>query len=404
MAQAQQPAQPAQPGAAPAAPVIETGKLRGEPPVIFSGDRTKSDDFMDEFALYKGINANHELMMVPYFRVLLALNYIAGDDVKHWKADQRKELEEKVTRQITPILRREEVLWNDFVAAFNRTYTDTAKQQTAYHKLHQCVMRGDDLDTYIARFQHLANEAGFDVAAAATVSLFSKGLKRQLISDIIDKEAVTPTTFSGWIEAARRQQQKSAHKQALLNPASRWTQWQARPSPLQQSNGRRPYVHPNDRPVPMDVDDETYTRIHRAVSEADKRKYRLQGRCFECGKQGHMASECTNKKRQPFRPRQGYTNRPKNFQQRSRPQSDRQTQYNFQKSNRFPPRRPQARAAFIEEIDELSDSDKENVPPDAHKEDKLDIPSIAARTARFTEEERENWVKEMRDTHGVDFS
>ena len=56
MVQVQQPAQPAQPGAeAPAAPIVETGKLRGEPPVIFSGDRTKSDDFMNEFELYKGL-------------------------------------------------------------------------------------------------------------------------------------------------------------------------------------------------------------------------------------------------------------------------------------------------------------------------------------------------------------
>ena len=215
--QQQQPAQPAQ----PAAPVIETGRLRGEPPQIFTGIRSKSDDLLSEFELYRGLNANHELMMTPYFRVLLALNYIAGRDVKHWKEDQRKQLEEKVTRQANPIGRDQNVLWTEFIDAFNRTYTDTTKVQSAFHQLHQCTMKGDDLDAYVARFQHLANEANFDMNASATVALFSKGLNRQLISDIMDKEATTPTTFDEWVTAARRQQQKSAHKRALLNPASR---------------------------------------------------------------------------------------------------------------------------------------------------------------------------------------
>jgi hypothetical protein len=395
--QQQQQAQPAQ----PAAPAVETGKLRGEPPQIFTGIRSKSDDFLNEFELYRGLNANHELIMTPYFRVLLALNYIAGRDVKHWKEDQRKQLEEKVTRQNNPIGRDQGVLWTEFVEAFNRTFTDTTKVQSAFHQLHQCTMKGDDLDAYIARFQHLAHEAGFDMRASATVALFSKGLNRHLISDIMDKEATTPTTFDEWVTAARRQQQKSAHKRALLNPTSRWTQWQARPPPAQHHNGhRRGYVHPNDRTVPMDVDQDYHTRINKAFTEADKRKYREEGRCFECNRQGHMARECPNKKRQPFKSRQNYPNRQSHFQQqRSKTQHDRKPQYNFQRTKRFPPRQSHARTAFIEEMD---DSDKENVPP--MNNDASDIPTIAARTARFSEEEREQWVKEMRETHGLDFS
>ena len=97
-----------------------------------------------------------------------------------------------------------------------------------------------DLDAYIARFQHLAHEAGFDMNTSATVALFSKGLNRQLISDIMDKEATTPTTFDEWVTATHWQQQKSAHKRALLNPASRWMQWHTKPSPVQHhNNGHR---------------------------------------------------------------------------------------------------------------------------------------------------------------------
>ena len=98
-------------------------------------------------------------------------------------------------------------------------------------------MKGDNLDGYIARFQHLAVEAGFDCNAAVTVSLFTQGLKKQLVSDIVNRERVTPATFDEWVTAAQTQQQKAAYKQALITPGGQWTQWQARPLPPHYHNG-----------------------------------------------------------------------------------------------------------------------------------------------------------------------
>jgi hypothetical protein len=49
-------------------------------------------------------------------------------------------------------------------------------------------MKGDDLDMYIATFQHLAVKAGFARDAAATVDKFAKRLNPKLLSDIFDKE------------------------------------------------------------------------------------------------------------------------------------------------------------------------------------------------------------------------
>jgi hypothetical protein len=141
----------------------------------------------------------------------------------------------------------------------------------------------------------------------------------------------------------------------------------------------------------MDVDQDYHTRINKAFTEADKRKYRDEDRCFECNRQRHMARECPSKKRQPFKFRQSYPNQQGHFQhQRSKSQHDRKPQYNFQQTKRFPPHQSHARAAFIEEMD---DSNKGNVPP--MNNDANDIPTIAARTARFSEEEREQWVKKM---------
>ena len=41
----------------------------------------------------------------------------------------------------------------------------------------------------------------------------------------------------------------------------------------------------------MDVD-----VIRKAVTEDDKTKYRSEGRCFNCGRQGHLSRFCPDKK------------------------------------------------------------------------------------------------------------
>src|SRR6266852_9215542 len=58
--------------------------------------------------------------------------------------------------------------------------------------------------------------------------------------------------------------------------------------------------------------------------------------------------------------------------------------------------RPQARVASIQEVDESPDEEEE------YEEEEEDVPSIAARTAKFTEKEREQWLQEM-CSKGINF-
>src|SRR6267154_6471697 len=62
--------------------------------------------------------------------------------------------------------------------------------------------------------------------------------------------------------------------------------------------------HPNDETVPMDVDTPVFTMVRCAHSEADKARFKRKGRCFSCNKQGHMAKDCPNQKKQFNLPRQ----------------------------------------------------------------------------------------------------
>jgi len=170
-----------------------------------------------------------------------------GPNIKDWVEDQANDLRTKTTRAINPIDHTEEVLWTDFLATFNRTFTDTTRQQTAYHQLYQWKMQKDDLDNYYSRFQHLATRAGFDRDTCATIDLFAKGLKPQLLQAILNRDN-TPNTMDEWITAAQREQQKYTLKQTMLHPGKAWPMWETKPTKF---NGGRTRRHPNDETVPV---------------------------------------------------------------------------------------------------------------------------------------------------------
>ena len=52
------------------------GKLIGNPPCDFTGDRTKSKKFLLEFELYKMMNPQAEKVVIPHQQCLLFLSYI----------------------------------------------------------------------------------------------------------------------------------------------------------------------------------------------------------------------------------------------------------------------------------------------------------------------------------------
>jgi hypothetical protein len=76
---------------APPAQIAATnggGALKGNPPVPFTGERSKSRGFLNAFNLFKETNRHNETMKNPYSRVTLALTYMTGDLMESWKEDQ----------------------------------------------------------------------------------------------------------------------------------------------------------------------------------------------------------------------------------------------------------------------------------------------------------------------------
>ena len=205
-----------------------------------------------------------------------------------------------------------------------------------------------------------------------------------------------PETMNEWIDAATREQQKYYNCQVYTHPDHIKFDWTTQ---SYRCNGHR--RHPNNETVPMDVDPPMFTQVRRAYTEEDKTCFKLEGRCFNCDKQGHMARECPSKKKQPFKlgqrsalnswtPRSGpspFGTKPQ-FKKKSYGPNKGYRKFNKQRPTRI-------RSATIEEIEEEERSDDMDI-------DQEDIPSLAVRTARLSEGQCEQWLLEMRDM-GINF-
>ena len=246
-------------------------------------------------------NDEHVNIQSPFKRVVTALHFIRGPNVIDWVEEQLTSLTNKVTHPMNPIGRRDEVLWNDFKQAFHAAFTDTSKKQTAHAKLHALRMRIGGLDNYIATFEHLAALTGYDLADQGVVYLFAKHLERGLLSTILHCQK-TPETFAQWKEAARNELQVIERCHAMLDSDKRKYGW-VLPHTMQRHNGQSntPRCNPNDKTVPMDINPPMFTRVSHTYSDKDKQCYMEQGLCFRCGKKGHQACQCPNRKEQPFK-------------------------------------------------------------------------------------------------------
>jgi len=112
---------------APAAAAPANGALRGLPPPIFDGDRTKSAGFLLAFRLYKFTNRGHEAMTNPATRTTTALSYIAGPLVEAWKEEQLTLLERNIAANVPE---GNEAHWTTFETNFNSSTASCSSTTT----------------------------------------------------------------------------------------------------------------------------------------------------------------------------------------------------------------------------------------------------------------------------------
>ena len=95
--------------------------LRGVAPFVFNGDRKRTEEFLTEWELYRGVNRHHPLMVNAYSRTMLFFSYIQGELTLDWVQDKLQWLRRQMTHGVAMT---NEGIWNLVQQAFSHRFTD----------------------------------------------------------------------------------------------------------------------------------------------------------------------------------------------------------------------------------------------------------------------------------------
>ncbi len=96
----------------------------------------------------------------------------------------------------------DEYYWNQVALGFENAFQDTGARERAEDKLHHLNWVPNEVDTFIAQFESLAEEAGYMPNAQPTLTLFASKLPGSMVNHIY--KVVQPQTFQDWAEAAQQ--------------------------------------------------------------------------------------------------------------------------------------------------------------------------------------------------------
>jgi hypothetical protein len=158
------------------------------------------------------LNYDAEVMCQPFTRATLFLSFIKGPAVHEWNMLQVNWL---MTRAWTGALPTEEFLYDTIEAVFRSAFTDTMSVQRAKAEFQLISMEHGDLDGYVSKFEQLAHLAGYDLNSSLVLDRFGSKLIPGLYAAIVNGPD-EPVTWTDWVRAAQKYQQKYLLVQANL--------------------------------------------------------------------------------------------------------------------------------------------------------------------------------------------
>ena len=161
----------------------------------FNGDHAQADVFLNEFNLYHITNIDVEQMTNPMKCAALFLGFIKGENIKDWV----KKWTNWILNQITngrPTT--DEYYWTQINSGFQQAFQDMGARERAEDRLCQLAFIPGEINTFIARFESLAEEATYPLDSQSTLTLFVSKLPYKLMDHIL--KVVRPHDFCGWKE------------------------------------------------------------------------------------------------------------------------------------------------------------------------------------------------------------
>jgi hypothetical protein len=136
-----------------------------------------------QWELYYNLNFANTIMGVPYSRSMLFLTHLKGPLTATWASSMSRDLTNRVRTGVNP---GDERLWTHMFQSFRRQCADNQEQERAENLLQRGIrMQGEDLDAYIAKYEGLVLEAGFNLRDRLCLKMFTDGLPHDLYRDIL---------------------------------------------------------------------------------------------------------------------------------------------------------------------------------------------------------------------------
>jgi hypothetical protein len=276
---------------------------------VFAGERTKAKQFLTQWNLYCGINHDNAIMETAYQKAMLFLTYIQGETVNEWVGAQSAWLAEQV--EDNGVLPENAYLWRRTLGSFKTQYSDNMEQERARAELKKGLkMQQGNIDEYVAKFERLIREAGYDRDTPLTIELFTNGLPNGLYEAVYTMD--DPQTYERWKSAVLDRQKQYIHIQARKrldgyrppNPRQQQQNTNQRrtqdPNAMDTSPGRtRARLagsedgmfanHPNPPP---------YKPRGGFLQRRAQENRDLKGvTCFQCQQKGHLSYDCPQRKK-----------------------------------------------------------------------------------------------------------
>ncbi|EMD33219.1 hypothetical protein CERSUDRAFT_98812 [Gelatoporia subvermispora B] len=288
---------PGQPGGGPPNPFGTAGQPLGgqikiEKPFLFTGEREKAEDWIRECVLW--------FILTGYTndqgKVLLALGRIdPGAKIAYdWKQLLLRDISSGTVTYT----------WAGFTRIFQERFAPLDQENDAAAKLEALVFdKSKPMDDFIATFQDLARKAGH-TQETALIHTFMRKIPATSRQDI--RRHYPNATLGEWYDHARRIDNIFRTEQTMRSTASAssntnpTTNRGRTPNRGQYRRGRgtgRPRIRATETDQgENDQPEKGNDSQVNALTAKERQNAREKGLCYNCGKGGHLAASCPDRK------------------------------------------------------------------------------------------------------------